>query len=177
LVLGALTQALALPAMAFATTPALAAGADTRDLTAYVNPLSGTFGAGFPMVGASLPFGMIQQGPDTGHPGTADPVNYDGYAYNDTQVRGFSLAHFDGAGIHISGDLPFMPTTGAVSSSDYKQYQSTFSHTNEVAVPGYYAVDLSTYQTRVELGSAGHAGIQRYTFPATAQANVLFNPA
>ncbi|GAC1332392.1 MAG: GH92 family glycosyl hydrolase [Candidatus Dormibacteria bacterium] len=172
----ALAQALVLPAAAGAATPALAAAsADTRDLTTYVNPLSGTLGAGFPMVGASLPFGMIQQGPDTGHPGTADPVNYDGYAYGDTQVRGFSLAHFDGAGIHISGDLPFMPTTGAVSSSDYTRYQSTFSHTNEVSVPGYYAVDLGTYQTRVELASGVHSGIQRYTFPSTTQANVLFN--
>jgi predicted alpha-1,2-mannosidase len=154
---------------------ALAAGADTRDLTTYVNPLSGTLGAGFPMVGASLPFGMIEQGPDTGTPGAADPVNYDGYAYADTHVRGFSLAHFDGAGIHISGDLPFMPSTGAVSSSDYTQYQSAFSHTNETSVPGYYAVDLSSYSTHVELASAVHSGMQRYTFPSTTQANVLFN--
>ncbi|HXA43440.1 MAG TPA: GH92 family glycosyl hydrolase [Candidatus Solibacter sp.] len=148
---------------------------DTRDLTAYVNPLSGTLGAGFPMVGASLPFGMIQQGPDTGIPGAANPVNYDGYAFTDTDIRGFSLTHFDGAGIHISGDLPFMPTTGAVTSTDFTQYQSLFSHVDEVAQPGYYAVGLTTYNTRVELASTPHAGIQRYTFPSTTVANVLLN--
>src|SRR4051794_13379625 len=88
------------------------------DLTTFVNPLSGSLGSGFPMVGASLPFGMAQVGPDTGFPGQEDPVNYDGYSYQDPVVRGFSLTHFDGAGIQIAGDLPFMPTTGAVSSTD-----------------------------------------------------------
>lgn len=165
--------ALAPAGIAGAATPG--APTDSRDLTAYVNPLSGTFGAGFPMVGASLPFGMIQQGPDTGLPGAANPVNYDGYAYTDPDIRGFSLTHFDGAGIHISGDLPFMPTTGAVSSTDFTQYQSLFSHVDEVAQPGYYAVGLTTYNTRVELASTPHAGIQRYTFPPTTAANVLLN--
>src|SRR5258708_25565628 len=174
------------PALALALVLALApagtagvasanATSDSRDLTTYVNPLSGTFGAGFPMVGASLPFGMIQQGPDTGIPGAANPVNYDGYAYTDAEIRGFSLTHFDGAGIHISGDLPFMPTTGAVSSTDFTQYQSVFSHLDEVSQPGYYAVNLTSYNTRVELASTPHAGIQRYTFPRTTSANVLLN--
>src|SRR5436190_21149685 len=85
------------------------------DLTQYVNPLSGTLGSGFPMVGASAPFGLIQPGPDTGlADGSEDEVNYCGYGYQDPAIRGFSLAHFDGAGIHIAGDLPFMPTTGTV---------------------------------------------------------------
>src|SRR5258708_10932424 len=174
------------PALALALVLALApagtagvasanATSDSRDLTTYVNPLSGTFGAGFPMVGASLPFGMIQQGPDTGIPGAANPVNYDGYAYTDAEIRGFSLTHFDGAGIHISGDLPFMPTTGGVSSTDFTQYQSLFSHVDEVAQPGYYAVGLTTYNTRVQLSSPEHARIQRYTFPSTTAANVLLN--
>src|SRR5205807_2918685 len=92
------------------------AAPDRRDLTTYVNPLSGSLGSGFPMVGASVPFGMIQPGPDTGYPGTDDPFAYDGYMYEDPAIHGFSLTHFNGAGIHISGDLPFMPTTGAVSS-------------------------------------------------------------
>ncbi len=68
------------------------------------------------MVSAELPFGLIQPGPDTAMPdGSQDPVNYDGYSYQDPDIRGFSLTHFDGAGIQIAGDLPFMPTTGTVS--------------------------------------------------------------
>src|SRR5258708_2428292 len=171
----ALALVLALATAGTAGVAAAPATSDSRDLTTYVNPLSGTLGAGFPMVGASLPFGMIQQGPDTGIPDAANPVNYDGYAYTDADIRGFSLSHFDGAGIHISGDLPFMPTTGTVNSTDFTQYQSLFSHTDEVAQPGYYAVGLTTYNTHVELASTTHAGIQRYTFPSTTEANVLLN--
>ncbi|MDQ6748593.1 MAG: glycoside hydrolase family 92 protein, partial [Candidatus Dormibacteraeota bacterium] len=160
-----------------AARPALAApAADGRDLTAYANPLMGSVGPGFPMVGAQLPFGMIEPGPDTGHPGTSDPVNYDGYAYQDTMIRGFSLAHFDGAGIPIGGDLPFMPTTGAVTSSDPLQYQSAYTHTAETAEPGFYSVALARYGTSVALSAAERSAIMRYTFPAGGQANVLAHP-
>src|SRR5213080_3725295 len=94
---------------------ALPAGA-SADPASYVRPLSGTLGSGFPMVGASVPFGQIQPGPDTALPdGSDDPVNYCGYSYQDPVIRGFSFTHFDGAGIQIAGDLPFMPTTGAPS--------------------------------------------------------------
>ncbi|MFL5896610.1 MAG: glycoside hydrolase family 92 protein, partial [Thermoleophilaceae bacterium] len=118
--------------------PATAAAAP--DSARYVNPLSGTLGSGFPMVGASVPFGLIQPGPDTGLPdGSEDEVNYCGYAFQDPVVRDFSLTHFDGAGIHIAGDLPFMPTTGAVSF-DPGQTASPYSHADETAEPGYYAV-------------------------------------
>src|SRR3954447_24874153 len=90
------------------------AGADPAS---YVRPLSGTLGSGFPMVGASVPFGLIQPGPDTSlADGSDDPVNYCGYGYQDSAIRGFSFTHSDGAGIQIAGALPFMPTTGTAST-------------------------------------------------------------
>ena len=157
--------------------PAAAAPpSDNRDLTTFANPLAGSLGAGFPMVAAHLPFGMIEPGPDTGHPVAEDPLNYCGYAYADSTIRGFSLTHFDGAGIHIGGDLPFMATTGAVSSSDPVQYQSAFSHARETAVPGYYAVDLLKYQAAVAITGTQRAALMRFSFPATTQANILANP-
>ncbi|HEY8739943.1 MAG TPA: GH92 family glycosyl hydrolase [Candidatus Dormibacteraeota bacterium] len=157
--------------------PAVAAPpADTRDLTTYVNPLSGSLGPGFPMVGGHLPFGLIEPGPDTGLPGIQNSLNYDGYSYVDSMIRGFGLTHFDGAGIPIAGDLPFMATTGAVGSSDPLQYQSAYSHAAETAHPGYYAVDLQTYPgTSVAITATDRAALLRYTFPATTQANVLAN--
>jgi len=154
---------------------ALALG-DARDLTTYVNPLSGTLGAGFPMVGGHVPFGMIEPGPDTGHPATQDPLNYDGYAFGDTMIRGFSLSHFDGAGIQIGGDLPFMATTGAVGSSNPVDYQSPYSHAQETAQPGFYSVQLQKYGTTVSISAAERAAIMQFDFPSTAQANVLANP-
>jgi predicted alpha-1,2-mannosidase len=128
------------------------------------------------MVGASAPFGMIQPGPDTALAnGQQDPVDYCGYSYQDPDIRGFSLTHFDGAGIHIAGDLPFMPTTGAVSASDPTGtgFASPYDHATETAQPGYYAVTLARYQTRVELTGTTRAAVMRFTFPRTTQANVL----
>ncbi|MDX6641786.1 MAG: hypothetical protein QOF12_2797, partial [Solirubrobacteraceae bacterium] len=75
--------------------------AAAQDLTPLVHPLSGSLGAGFPTVGAFQPFGMVAFGPDTGLPGGEDPVDYTGYAFQDPEIRGFSLTHFSGAGIHI----------------------------------------------------------------------------
>src|SRR3954466_6664952 len=126
-------------AIAFAWALALPAAAAAANPAQYVNPLSGTLGSGFPMVGTSVPFGQIQPGPDTSLPdGTDDPVNYCGYSYQDPAIRGFSLTHFDGAGIMIAGDVPFMATTGE-PSFDSKGNASPFEHATEVSQPGYYA--------------------------------------
>jgi predicted alpha-1,2-mannosidase len=143
------------------------------DPAALVDARNGSLGPGFPMVGASVPFGLIQPGPDTSLPGDQpDQVNYTGYGYQDPEIRGFSLTHFDGAGIHIAGDLPFMPTTGAVSASP-AGFGSPYDHATELAQPGYYAVSLHRYQTRVELTASTRAAMMRFTFPPTKQANVL----
>jgi putative alpha-1,2-mannosidase len=158
-----------LAAAGLALLPAMAAA----DPASLVDTRNGSLGPGFPMVGASLPFGLIQPGPDTSLPGDQqDPVNYCGYGYHDPQIRGFSLTHFDGAGIHIAGDLPFMPTTGAVSSTP-AGFGSPYNHASEIAQPGYYSVRLQRYQTRVELTSATRAAMMRFTFPKSKQANVL----
>jgi predicted alpha-1,2-mannosidase len=167
-------QALAATFTLLVCAPAAHAAA-ASDLAAYVNPLSGTLGSGFPMVGASVPFGLVQPGPDTGMAdGSQDPVNYCGYAFQDPVIRGFSLTHFDGAGITIAGDLPFMPTTGA-PGFDVQQNSSPYDHANEVAQPGYYAVTLDDDGTRVELTSALRASMARVTFPQTGQANLVFD--
>src|SRR5258705_13167707 len=153
-------------ALAMTALPAPASAAQP-DRAQYVNPLSGTLGSGFPMVGASVPFGLIQPGPDTGlADGSEDPVAYCGYGFQDSTIRGFSFTHFDGAGIQIAGDLPFMPTTGA-PGFDPRQNASRYEHASEVAQPGYYAVSLATYGERVELTSALRASMARITFPAT----------
>ena len=157
--------------VAFACALALPATA-AADPVDYVNPLSGTLGSGFPMVGASVPFGLIQPGPDTSFPdGSDDPVNYCGYAYQDPAIRGFSLTHFDGAGVQIGGDVPFMPITGDPGTN-----VSPFEHATEVAQPGYYAVTLAKYQTRVELTSALRASMARITFPAGSAEHVVVDP-
>jgi putative alpha-1,2-mannosidase len=155
---------------------ALPGSAAAADPASSVRPLSGTLGSGFPMVGASVPFGLIQPGPDTGlADGSEDPVNYCGYGFQDTTIRSFSLTHFDGAGIKIAGDVPFMPVTGT-PTLDPKQDASPYEHATEVAEPGYYAVTLAKYDTRVELTSALRSSMARITFPAGSDGHVVVDP-
>ena len=140
---------------------------DAPDLAALVNPFVGTQNSGNTFPGASAPFGMVQVSPDTGGQG--------GYDYAAAKIYGFSQTHLSGVGCGVAGELPIMPTTGAISSVDPAVYASAFSHTNEQATPGYYRVGLSTTNITAELTATARTGWQRYTFPATTLANVLFN--
>src|SRR4051812_17213226 len=155
--------------------PALALGSADEDLTALVNPLAGSLGPGFVTVGAGRPFGTVTPGPITTTPAGDDPVNYVGYGYQDPEVRGFALTHFSGAGIHIGGELPLMPTTGAVTSSNPTDWASPYDHATEVAQPGYYVTTLSHYDTKAELTATTRTAVERFTFPTTNAANLLFD--
>ncbi|GAA1256224.1 GH92 family glycosyl hydrolase [Streptomyces javensis] len=143
------------------------AASPPADPTSLVHPFVGTenFGNTFP--GASAPFGMVQVSPDTGGQG--------GYDYDQNAIHGFSQTHLSGVGCGVAGELPIMPTTGAVSDVDPEHYRSTYSHDDEEATPGYYRVGLKSYGIDAELTATQRTGWQRYTFPATGAANVLFN--
>lgn len=166
-----LPAALAVFALGAATcvgsAPALAAPAATADPVSLVNPFIGTqdFGNTFP--GASAPFGMVQVSPDTGGQG--------GYDHEASRLYGFSQTHLSGVGCGVVGELPVMPTTGAVTSTDVATYGSDFTHDDEQATPGYYRVGLTSYGIDAELTATDRTGWQRYTFPAGGQHNVLFN--
>ncbi len=140
-----------------------------------VDTRSGSLGPGFVTVAAGLPFGMVTPGPITTTPLGDDPLNYVGYSYQDPQIRGFALTHFSGAGIHIGGELPVMPTIGAVTSMNPSSWASPFTHAGEVAQPGYYATTLLKTGVRAELTSTMRTAVERFTFPQTAQANLLFD--
>ncbi|MGW3959059.1 GH92 family glycosyl hydrolase [Amycolatopsis sp. NPDC005003] len=150
-----------------ATTQATAHAAAPVDPAGLVNPFVGTqnFGNTFP--GASAPFGMVQVSPDTGGQG--------GYDYLQNAIYGFSQTHLSGVGCGVMGELPIMPTTGAVDNVDKDAYKSAYSHADEHAEPGYYRVGLQKYGIDAELTATARTGWQRYTFPSTGQANVLFN--
>ena len=145
-----------------------------EDLTAWANPLIGTGGpsaatSGGTFPGASAPFGLVQLSPDTDSPLGG------GYNWGGTMIRGFSHTHLSGPGSAAYGDIPLMPTVGAVTSTDPAQFGSAFSHSTETASPGRYAVTLSNYGVRAELTASTRVGWHRYTFPSTSAANVLFN--
>jgi predicted alpha-1,2-mannosidase len=165
--------------------PALAAAAPAppplvEDPAHYVDPFIGSSRGGNTWPGASRPFGMIAWSPTATAGDQTNAPASNGYDYNVTKVRGFSLTHVNGAGCSpgAAGDIPIMPYVGAVDSSptaDTKdaKYASTFSHANEKAVPGRYTVTLDSGAT-TDLAVSTRAGIGDFTFPAGSAANLLF---
>lgn len=131
---------------------------------------SGGFGFGIGEInpGPSMPFGCMRLGPDTSvglEPIRIPFQTYAGYAYDTDYIECFSHTHVVGAGL---GDFQnFGVTVIRKWNNDVTQaagYRSLYTHTQEVALPGYYAVDLLTHNTYAELTVSGtHSGMHRYT--------------
>jgi predicted alpha-1,2-mannosidase len=159
-----------LAALALAAAPVGVARPDPVDLTRYVDPMIGTFGAGFVFPGPAAPYGMVQLSPDTdGY------FAYTGYLWSDQFIRGFSHVHVESMGVHAAGDVPFMPTVGPILSTHPNGFKSRFNHATEQASPGYYRVLLDTYGVEAELTAGLRVGMHRYTFPPSPQANVIID--
>src|SRR5215212_6774239 len=92
-----------------------------------VDPLIGTDGNGLVAPGATVPFGMVQNSPDT--PGAIGG----GYHVSFPKISGFSLLHLSGAGVKSEGDLPFMPTVGSVTRDDPTRFASRYDPGSERA--------------------------------------------
>jgi len=152
-----------------------------QKLTDHVNPFIGTGAAnGSPLSGnnypgATVPFGMVQLSPDTRN--TPDWSVACGYNYNDTTISGFSHTHLSGTGVAELFDVMLMPFSGAVikAGAGENPYQSTFSHAEENARPGYYSVTLQTHNIKAELTATAHAGFHKYTFPKGKEKHLLFD--
>ena len=149
------------------------------DVLRHVDPFIGTgegrtadFGvrsAANTFPGATAPFGMIQWSPDTSSLW---------YRFNDKTIRGFSLTHLSGPGCPNNEDLPVLPVVGPLTSSpgtDWTKYVAAYSHTGELATPGYYAVTLDDRQVRVELTTTQRSGLGRFTYPTSSNATLLIN--
>src|SRR3954462_35108 len=145
--------------------------ARAADLASEVDPLNGTMPPGFVFPGAVVPFGMVQNSPDT-----TGQFAYGGYDYSDGAIRALSLVHLSGPGVKKGGDIPFMPTLGP-ATDDPNVYDSPFTHAREHAEPGYYRVTLDASQTDVELTASEHAAMQRYTFAPSPSAKVIMDTA
>ena len=165
-----------------ATAPA--EGSAATDLCRYVDPFIGTGpsnspnpvpgGAGGSTIpGAMAPFGMIQFSPDT------DKASPSGYGYPGTQIQGFSLTHFNGAGCPNNEDLPILPIRGTNVGTngtgvDWAGHAATFSHTNESAAPGEYSVRFDD-GILTELTATVRTGMARFTFPDSDGGSILFD--
>lgn len=169
---------MSLPSAAFsasANTPS----SSSRPVDA-VNVFIGTGGDGHTFPGATRPFGMVQLSPDTqvrhfrqSYPWAA------GYRYEDDSILGFSHTHFSGTGHSDLGDVLVMPYSGDTKwepgypERAFSGYRSRFSHQQERAEPGYYAVKLLDHEVDVELTASDRVGLHRYQFAKDASAKIL----
>jgi predicted alpha-1,2-mannosidase len=141
-------------------------------LTQYVDPLIGSAKHGHVFVGANVPFGAVQLGPNNIMEGW-DWCS--GYNYVSNTITGFSHTHLSGTGIGDLGDLSIMPATGQLilekgkKGEEDKGYLSKFTHENEVAKAGYYSVLLEKYGIKAELSATPRVGFHQYTFKPNSE--------
>jgi len=151
---------------------------ERHEYSRFVNPMVGTAAHGHTFPGATMPFGMVKLSPDTR---TTTWDGCSGYHYSDKTIIGFSHIHFSGTGTGGGGDIMFMPTVGKIQLQEGSEdnpstgYRSAFSHKDEVAEPGYYKVKLLDDNIIAELTTTVRAGLHKYEFPKTTEANVILD--
>lgn len=136
-----------------------------------VDPFIGTGGAPWMSPhnspGATVPFGMVRLAPDTASLFLRDEGNNrSGYFYGDREIIGFSHTRLLGADSLEGGVFRIFPSMRVLGGADpgEKAY-ALFSHTEEKAFPGYYAVRLPEEDIMAEMTATTRVGVHRYTFP------------
>ncbi|MBP1538861.1 MAG: GH92 family glycosyl hydrolase [Prevotella sp.] len=148
-----------------------------KDYVSYVDPFIGSGGHGHVFVGASVPFGALQLGPQNINKGW-DWCS--GYHYSDSIMIGFTHTHLSGTGCGDLGDFNLMPYTGEMRTWRGRQQNIKgaascyYKHEKEKAMPGYYAVELEN-GVGVELTATERVGYHRYTFRGQDDRRVMFD--
>ena len=141
--------------------------------TPFVNRFIGSGGNGGIVPVASMPFGMVQLGPDTRTIGT-------GYHYNDKNILGFSHVHKSGAGCSDFQDILFLPLaantrTDTITVLHRAQFATPFSHESELSNPGYYSLDLYDHSLKAELTASLRCGVQRYNYTNQGPKSIIID--
>lgn len=150
---------------------------EQKDYVQYVDPYIGSGGHGHVFVGASVPFGMVQLGPQQ----IRDAWDWcSGYHYSDTLVIGFSHTHLTGTGIGDLGDvllMPYDPARIRYSSeymprkkADAKHVYAYLDHAREQVSPGFYSLEMPDYGVDVRLTATDRTGLHEYTFSSDSSA-------
>lgn len=150
-------------------------GAQTNklDYTRFVNRMIGTAGDGNIVPAVSVPFGMVQIGPDTRNFGP-------GYKYGDKRIIAFSHLHKSGSGCNDFLDIRFMPVDGSWVKPGQQllpvnDLSYAFSHIKETAKVGYYRVDFDEAPISAELFATDRTGLQQYTWKTNVRKSVLID--
>lgn len=138
---------------------------EAGELGRYVDPFIGTGGTPWTCAmlspAACVPFGSVRLGPDTSFIGGVyiTKMNTSGYYYEQAHIKGFSHSRLSGTGAEDYCNFRVTPVSG-----DNEPAVMPYSHSDEVASPGYYAVYLPTVGCLAEMTADSHTGVHRYTF-------------
>ena len=151
----------------------------SEGLLQYVDPYIGSGFHGHVFVGTSVPYGMVQGGPNNIYKGW-DWCS--GYHYSDSILIGFSQTHLNGTGCSDLGDIMVMPmneirTERGQQNDISNGYASMYSHKTEIARPEYYSVMVEKYNIKAELTATNRVALHRYTYPAGKPASILVDIA
>lgn len=147
----------------------------------WVDPFIGTGGIPWTCAmlspAATVPFGNVRLGPDTCFAGGAYlfKMNTSGYYYQQHYIKGFSHGRLSGTGVEDLGTFRVTPRIGKVNPAARKNQPLYYSHSQETAVPGYYAVYLPTEACLAEMTATAHVGAHRYTFYSDSEAHLLID--
>ncbi len=130
----------------------------------FVNTFIGTDGTGHTFPGPSMPFGMVQPGPDNSIEGWN---HTSGYQYKDTLLLGFSQMRFSGTGIGEMGNILVLPYTDKMI-----QYKNSYVKKSEKASVGYYSLTKKD-GIKVELSCSERVAFHKYSYPDKAAQLVL----
>ncbi len=122
----------------------------------FVNVFIGTDGTGHTFPGPSMPFGMVQPGPDNRDFGWN---HTSGYQYKDTLLLGFSQTRFSGTGINEMGDVLLLPINPRKA-----QLKNAYFKNTESGKVGYYTLTKKD-DVKVELTCSDRVAFHLYTFP------------
>lgn len=142
----------------------------SQKLTDFVDPFIGSGGHGHVFVGASVPYGMVQLGPqqpDTGWDWCS------GYHYSGKSIIGFSHTRLSGTGIGELGDILLMPYDPARAKEAGGHIYADLDHSAEEARPGYYSIRMDDYGIKAELTATERVGLHRYTVSADTTAVLI----
>jgi predicted alpha-1,2-mannosidase len=154
-------------------------GQQSKKPVDYVDPFIGSQGARwFAFTPAALPFGLVKLAPMTyGFNGYFGGGGKSGYDYRQTSILGFVHVHE-----WQTGGILVMPTIGKLitvpgddKTPNVAGFRSTFKKTDEKAGAGYYSVVLDKYNIRAELTSTRRVGVEKYTFPKSDSAHIIFD--
>lgn len=149
-----------------------------ESLTQYVEPRIGTAHCRwFHFAPGARPFGLAKPGPATNASiGNKSGWEATGYDYRDTSIEGFPCLHeFQVGGIVLMPTVGELKTVPGEVNSTGQGYRSAFTHEDETAMPGYYAVLLKDYNVKAEVTATERVAFQRFIFPQSDESHVLFD--